>query len=451
MSKEKSGDSNEKISANDPNYQHPITLDFPNRSSEKSPSPDIDHLTVNQMKSIFDENNIKYKKSDNKGKLQKLLEQNYKEINQSTIPVRNPRKTKKERKKSEGTIVIEEEDQTSSNSSCGRKSTDNNAYELAYALAFIYENEKAETIKEKKYSEVINQDVGIEISEHEFDNYMKDLQTRPNREVNSYLENTRKMFKDKIDKKVKKVYIEGKKLKTRKLIDLNKDNDLKEAKADAYVELEDGKIIGVSIKQDKKCTKSNFSVEKMLSEIVNDKMMGKALSDARQTVIKNAGLESEAKKLKLKTTTEEEKKNIRSQLNDLFRPSNENIYWQKVKEEIEKNNQEIANRIVRNLFPRNLGYELFEFDGSDFNRLDYDAELVITLHEKSRYGKTKKGEERNAAKLFYQLKVDGKKYRVEIRFKGDIWSSSAQFLAHYTDSPDSASRGGTKTRKIRRR
>ena len=48
---------------------------------------------------------------------------------------------------------------------------------MAFALAFIYENENAETIKAKKYSEVINQDVGIEISEHEFDNYMKDLQT----------------------------------------------------------------------------------------------------------------------------------------------------------------------------------------------------------------------------------------------------------------------------------
>ena len=51
---------------------------------------------------------------------------------------------------------------------------------------------------------------------------------------------------------------------------------------------------------------------------------------------------------------------------------------------------------------------------------------------------------------FYQLKVEGKKYRVEIRFKGDIWSSSSQFQAHYTDSPDSGLAGG-KTRKLRRR
>ena len=48
MSKEKSGDSNEKISANDPDYVNPFTGERPNR---KSPSPDIDHLTVKDMKS----------------------------------------------------------------------------------------------------------------------------------------------------------------------------------------------------------------------------------------------------------------------------------------------------------------------------------------------------------------------------------------------------------------
>ena len=70
MSKEKSGDSNEKISANDPDYVNPFTGERPNR---KSPSPDIDHLTVKQMQSIFDENNIKYKKSGNKGQLKDVL------------------------------------------------------------------------------------------------------------------------------------------------------------------------------------------------------------------------------------------------------------------------------------------------------------------------------------------------------------------------------------------
>jgi hypothetical protein len=102
MSKEKSGDSNEKISANDPDYQNPITGEFPNR---KSPSPDIDHLTVNQMKSIFDENGIKYKKSGNKGQLKDVLKQNYKDINQSTIPAPKARTTQKKNKEIKRTNI----------------------------------------------------------------------------------------------------------------------------------------------------------------------------------------------------------------------------------------------------------------------------------------------------------------------------------------------------------
>ena len=67
----------------------------------------------------------------------------------------------------------------------------------------------------------------------------------------------------------------------------------------------------------------------------------------------------------------------------------------------------------------------------------------------ARYSTKKSGDDRDAAKLFYQLKVDSKKYRIEIRFKGDIWASSPQFLTHETNSPDSGLAGG-KTRKLRK-
>ena len=55
-------------------------------------------------------NNIKYKKSGNKGELKNVLKRNYKDINQSTIPAPKVRTTQKRTKKTEGTIVIEEED-----------------------------------------------------------------------------------------------------------------------------------------------------------------------------------------------------------------------------------------------------------------------------------------------------------------------------------------------------
>ena len=422
--------------------------------SEKSSSNrDFKRYKVSELKTILKDNGLAI--SGTKGNLVNRLETSNISPSKmdesiSKFSPKTARSTKKRKIDQVDATVAIEEDQTPGSSSCGRKSTDNNAYELAFALAFVYQNENAEEIKKKTYADATTQEIGIEISENEFNNYMKDLNTRTNKNVDSYLTNARNKFENKIGKKVKKIYIEGKKLKTTKLIELNKDTDLTEVKADAYVELEDNSIIGVSIKQDNKCTKSNFSVEKMISEIIQDKTMSKALSDARQTVIRNAGLEEDAKKLKIKSTSSEEKEVIRGKLNNLFRPSNQNIYWENLREEIRKNNQEIANRIVRNLFPRNLGYELYEFDGSDFDRLDYDKELTITFKEYERYGKTKSGQERTAAKLFYQLKVEGKKYRVEIRFKGDIWSSSSQFQAHYTDSPDSGLAGG-KTRKLRRR
>ena len=54
------------------------------------------------------------------------------------------------------------------------------------------------------------------------------------------------------------------------------------------------------------------------------------------------------------------------------------------------------------------------------------------------YYLNKKGVERNAAKMFYQLIVDQKKFRVEIRWKGNIHTSSPQFQI-YEDKDDSRS------------
>ena len=54
--------------------------------------------------------------------------------------------------------------------------------------------------------------------------------------------------------------------------------------------------------------------------------------------------------------------------------------------------------------------------------------ISFELHEPYKY--TKKNKLRNAAKLFYQFIYDDKKYRVEVRWKGDIYNSSPQFCIH---------------------
>ena len=64
-------------------------------------------------------------------------------------------------------------------------------------------------------------------------------------------------------------------------------------------------------------------------------------------------------------------------------------------------------------------YDVYEFDGKVMIHLNknrnFDS-ISFELHEPYKY--TKKGKLRNAAKLFYQLTYDDKKYRVEIRWKG---------------------------------
>jgi len=55
---------------------------------------------------------------------------------------------------------------------------------------------------------------------------------------------------------------------------------------------------------------------------------------------------------------------------------------------------------------------------------------VVTLEEHEPYYHTTKGKRRNAAKLFYRLSIQDKHYRVEIRWKGNIFASSPQFQIH---------------------
>ena len=344
-------------------------------------------------------------------------------------------------------------------SKSGRKNTDNNAFELVVALMPFYHDKTVSELTSLDHSE-ISQYVNVPATEYA--NYMKDLETRNPNDVKKYMDTLRRKVQIEFpDETITRTDLEGKNLKTNELKDLNTGKDKKEAKADVYFHLKKGekkRIIGLSVKQTKDCTKTNFSVEKMIFEITNDKQIRKDLSELRKKVIIDAGLQGEAKQLNIKRPdlTKEEletlKDGIRVKLNRLFSPkaNPNNPYWIALKSAINERIQGLAEEIVKNLFPSDLGYPLYEFDGIDFVRLDVSNDTKITMKPSARYSTKKSGDDRDAAKLFYQLKVDSKKYRIEIRFKGDIWASSPQFLTHETNSPDSGLAGG-KTRKLRRR
>ena len=82
------------------------------------------------------------------------------------------------------------------------------------------------------------------------------------------------------------------------------------------------------------------------------------------------------------------------------------------------------------MFPTELRYPLYEFDGSSFEKLNVSASSIVNFVEHDDYYFDKNGDRRKAAKMFYKLVVNEKTYRVEIRFKGDNWNGSPQFQIH---------------------
>ena len=72
-----------------------------------------------------------------------------------------------------------------------------------------------------------------------------------------------------------------------------------------------------------------------------------------------------------------------------------------------------------------------EFDGvkiSKLNKVSDISQVIFDVY--SPYYYDSNGEKRKAAKLFYRLQIYNKIYRVEIRWKGNIYNASPQFQIH---------------------
>lgn len=210
------------------------------------------------------------------------------------------------------------------------------------------------------------------------------------------------------------VFISGKTNKHTEINELNKNINKLEAKSDVYIKLNNGKFVGISVKQSRDATKSNYSVQKMLGK-ENDKL----LTNIRKSFLNSNGFTGLDK-------------SRREEMNKLFYNSvYPNPYWSKLRELILENKPMIVEKLVTSLYSSNVDYDMYEFNGSSFvklnKKLDY-SNVLFDEHEP--YYFDNKGEKRNAAKLFYRLVIEEKKYRVEIRWKGDIYNSSPQFQIH---------------------
>jgi len=305
-----------------------------------------------------------------------------------------------------------------------------NGMELVLTLIILFEDinnydELLEKIREMiinptKYATIIifNQ---IEI---DFKNYVNDIGKKKTI-VNDYITCFRNLnLKDilQVDN-IKCIYISGKKNKHTKINELNKNYDKKAAKADIYIEYktEDLQILGISVKQSKGATKSNYSVHKMLG---ND--LDKELTKVKKTYLNANGFLSFDKAQ-------------RCDINALFYLQNkENLYWLRIKTEIINNNEKILTQLINSLYCSNIKYDIYEFDGSSFAKLNKVIDMsTVVFEEYLPYYLKKSGVERKAAKLFYRLTVGEKIYRVEVRWKGDIYNAAPQFQIHNeTDDDD---------------
>lgn len=297
-----------------------------------------------------------------------------------------------------------------------RKNVEHHSHELIFALVVCNSLlQYKEDIINTSYHYYKSMLFGCD--EDKFNKYKKDIFCRKENEVEHYITN----IKNKIPiHDIKYVYLEGKNITTPKLKQLNHHIDLKCAKADVYVETNDGKIIGFSIKQNTLCTKSNFSVEKIISECVENKIQyKKQISDVRKQLLQSNGING--------TNI----KSMRQKANELFYDGleNTNPYWNILKKNIDINILDIKNCLVKNLFPINIPYDLYEFDGVHFQQLNISLDDTEFYEEPSYYYDSK-GLRRNAAKLFYKLVIGQKIFRIEIRFKGNAWSGSPQFQTH---------------------
>ena len=221
-------------------------------------------------------------------------------------------------------------------------------------------------------------------------------------------------FLDFVPENIKRVFISGKKNRHPEIETLNSGIDRLQAKADIYVQFNDDKISGISVKQSKYATKSNYSVQKMLGKD-NDSI----LTEIRKKYLNENGFTHFDK-------------NQRHSVNELFYPEKkDNVYFAKLRECISENKTEISRQLVEPLFCSNVGYDMYEYDGTNFIQLNRIIDTSqITFEEHLPYYYDNSGTERKAAKLFYRLVVEKKVFRVEIRWKGNIYNASPQFQIH---------------------
>jgi len=245
--------------------------------------------------------------------------------------------------------------------------------------------------------------VNINLTGEKYQKFVEDYYTRPKKMVEKYI-NTFNASNNLINlDNIERVELNGK---------CNNKND----KSDVffYYRRNEQKY-GISVKQSKDATMSNYSVNLILNKIANNKNSSIELDNIKKSYIREQGLIINDKL-------------HRAKINELFYDHFNNPYWNKMRELIGKNSNEMGKHILNATHCINTETIVYEYDGSSMYEFIPNCVSSGDIVEDINYYTLKDDTPRKTAKMFYNIFLDGKKiYRCEIRHKGS-WSASPQFM-----------------------
>ena len=189
------------------------------------------------------------------------------------------------------------------------------------------------------------------------------------------------------------------------ICELNKGLEQIDCKADVMVKNNNNKWVGISVKKESADPISNFSIEKYLNN--------EELKNIRKKILKEKGINN----------SKEARKN-REIVNKLFNTKDDNLndYWKEVVKQMDEKSNIAIDIILSAIKSCKTIYNVYEIDGTNV----YNVKDINIDKDKI---KLKRVPKLNSAKLYYHFVYnDIPIYEIEIRFKGDAWGASPQFL-----------------------
>lgn len=235
-------------------------------------------------------------------------------------------------------------------------------------------------------------------------------------------------------------YLTGKTIKEPTILELVKDIEKKQRKADIYISVNTNshhpvptKWIGLSVKTTPDDPMSNWSVEKLISHV--DKEKAQKLKETKLTILSKNGITRKWR---------ENKEENRKKYNEIMYGYNEYKtmlhMWM-----TEPKNKEYIQKIIAEAAGSSITrFKMFKYDGNKFTNLSEIYQKIIksknfniivdSSSTKSHLEKLKLKPHHSitSAKLWYYIQIDSiVEYRIEIRWKGDPFASPQILLIGY--------------------